>query len=123
MQSVANSAVVGRSIVIRGELTGEEDLTIDGTIDGSVKLPGGRLTIGANAQVKANLEAQEIIVLGAVQGNLHAVDRVELRKTARLLGDVVAARLSIEEGATVQGRADLTGAAVTSRTPPAARTA
>ena len=121
MPSVAGSAVVGKSIVIRGELTGEEDLVIEGTIDGSIKLPGGRLTIGANAHVTGELVAQDIVILGVVKGNLNAVERVDLRKTAVLNGDIKTARLSIEEGATVQGRADLTGGSANPGTTPVVR--
>ena len=121
MPSAAGSAIVGKSIVIRGELTGEEDLVIEGTIDGSIKLPGGRLTIGTNAHVTGELVAQDIVILGNVKGNLHATERVDLRKTAVLHGDIVTARLSIEEGATVQGRADLTGSAKPGATTPPAR--
>ena len=115
MQPVANSASVGKSIVVRGELTGEEDLIIDVTVEGSIRLPGGRLTIGPDAQVTADLTAKDIVILGRVKGNITASDRVELRRTAVLHGDIAAARLAIEEGATVQGKATLTGDAGTSR--------
>ena len=110
MQSAPSSAAVGKSIVIRGELTGEEDLLINGTVEGTVRLPGGRLTVGPEAHVTAELTAKDIVVLGAVTGNLTASDRVDLRRSAVLHGDITASRLSIEEGATVQGKATLTGA-------------
>ena len=109
MQVTTNTAAVGRSIVIRGEVTGAEDLLIDGIVDGKVSLSTGRLTIGPDARVKAGLSAKDIIVQGSVDGDLTATDRVELRKTAVLHGDITASRLSIEEGATVKGNANLTG--------------
>ena len=116
MQSVASSASVGKSIVIRGELTGAEDLIIDGIVEGTVRLPGGRLTIGPDAHVTAELTAKDIVILGTVKGNVTASDRVELRKSAVLHGDIAAARLAIEEGATVLGKANLTGESGAART-------
>lgn len=117
MKPAEGSTVIGKSITIRGELSGAEDLFLDGTIEGSITLPDGRLTIGPNARVKADLSALDIIIFGQVTGNVQATGSVDLRQTAALKGDITAARLAIEENATIQGRADLTkGAQASLRT-------
>ena len=108
MKPAEGSTVIGKSITIRGELSGSEDLFLDGTVEGSVKVPGSRLTIGPNGRVKADLMAQDIVIFGQVSGNVHASGSVDLRQTASLVGDIIAARLAIEENATIQGKADLT---------------
>ena len=123
MKPAEGSTVIGKSITIRGELSGAEDLFLDGTIEGSIKLPDGRLTIGPNARVKADLSARDIVIFGQVTGNVLATGAVDLRQTASLKGDITAARLAIEENATIQGRADLTkGAQASLRTEAAATT-
>lgn len=103
------STVLGKSITVRGEIIGSEDLTIDGIVDGSITLTESRLTIGANANVKANLQVHDVIILGSCEGNTTATGRVELRKGGTLLGDLTAARLSIEDSATMRGNVSLTG--------------
>ena len=102
---------IGKSVIIRGELTGTEDLFLDGIFEGSVNLPESRLTVGANAQIKADLQVRDLVVFGAIDGNVAATGRIELRQTAVLNGDVSAARLSVEEGAALRGRVVLTGSA------------
>jgi len=94
--------------VIRGELKGGEDLVIDGRVEGTVQLPEHRLTIGPNADVAADLSAQDVLVLGRVQGNLTATGRVELRAGCVVEGDVRAFRLAIEDNAVLRGKVDLT---------------
>ena len=81
---------------------------MDGTVDGSITLPEGRITIGPNGKVKANLVARDVVIFGQVSGNVQASASVDLRQSAALKGDITAARLAIEENATIQGRADLT---------------
>jgi cytoskeletal protein CcmA (bactofilin family) len=103
MKPAEGSTVIGRSITIRGELTGNEDLFMDGDIEGSITLPGSRLTIGPNARVLANIDGLDIIVFGAVTGNIHAAGRLELRQSASVTGDILAGRLSIEDSATIKG--------------------
>jgi cytoskeletal protein CcmA (bactofilin family) len=107
MKAAEGSTVIGRSITIHGDLSGGDDLVMDGQIDGSITLAESKLTVGANAQVKGELRARDITVLGRVYGNLHASGKVELLGTAVVQGDIFASRLSIEDDATVQGRAEL----------------
>jgi cytoskeletal protein CcmA (bactofilin family) len=107
MKPAEGSTVIGRSVTIRGELTGNEDLFMDGDIEGTITLPGSRLTIGPNARVLADVHGLDIIVFGAVTGNIHATGRLELRQSASVAGDIFAGRLSIEESATVKGRVEL----------------
>lgn len=102
-----SSAVIGRSVDIRGEVKGSEDLLIEGHVEGTITLTAGRLTIGAHAHVTANVAASEAIVLGQLNGNIRASGRVELRKGCDLSGDIVSSRLSIEEGAVYRGKVDL----------------
>jgi len=93
--------------VIKGEVTGSESLYIDGRVEGSINLSGNRVTIGRNGVVSANINAREIVVLGKVRGNLTASDRVDIRSDGSLTGDVVAARISIEDGAFFKGGIDI----------------
>jgi len=101
------SAVIGKSVQIKGELQGSEDLLIDGGVEGTVTLHESRLTIGPNARVKANVTARDIVVMGMLQGDLHATGRIELRAGSQVTGDLRAARLSIEENASYSGKVDL----------------
>ena len=92
-------ASIGKSLVIKGEVTGSESLFIDGKVEGSINLPGNRVTIGRNGVVAANISAREIVIIGKVRGNLNASDRVEIRGEGSLTGDVIAQRIAIEDGA------------------------
>src|SRR5581483_4240899 len=105
--TTADQATIGKSLVIKGEVTGSESLYIDGRVEGSINLSGNRVTVGRNGVVSANINAREIVVLGKVRGNLTASDRVDLRSDGSLTGDVVAARISIEEGAYFKGGIDI----------------
>jgi cytoskeletal protein CcmA (bactofilin family) len=96
-------AVIGKSVQIRGEVKGSEDLVVDGHVEGSITLQGSRLTIGPNAFVAANVAAKDVILLGRLNGNISATGRVELRDGCDLVGDISAARLSIEESAAFRG--------------------
>ena len=100
-------ATIGKSVVVRGELSGSEDLYVDGSVEGSISLKGQSLTIGPNGQVRANLEARNVIVHGKVDGNITASDRVDLRKSASLTGDISTARVAIEDGAYFKGTIDI----------------
>ena len=100
-------AHIGKSVVIRGELSGSEDLFIDGQVEGTIELREHHLTVGPNGRVQANVNAKEIIIQGTVKGNLRAVDRVEIRKSGSLTGDLVAARVIIEDGAFFKGSIDI----------------
>jgi len=105
--SSADQATIGKSLVIKGEVTGSESLYIDGRVEGSINLSGNRVTVGRNGVVSANINAREIVVLGKVRGNLTASDRVDIRSDGSLTGDVVAARISIEDGAFFKGGIDI----------------
>ncbi len=105
--NTAEQATIGKSLVIKGEVTGSESLYIDGRVEGSINLPGNRVTVGRNGIVSANINAREVVVLGKVKGNLSASDRVDIRNEGSLTGDVVAQRISIEDGAFFKGGIDI----------------
>jgi len=107
--AVDNSpARIGKTIVICGEVSGKEDLIVDGRVEGTVSLAENRLTIGPNANVAADLTAKDVLVLGRVQGNVIASGRVELRAGCNLEGDIRALRLAVEDNAVFRGKVDLT---------------
>ena len=107
--SSGDSAQIGKSVVIKGELTGSEDLYVDGQVEGSIALKTSSLTVGPNGQVKASVEAKGVVVQGKLEGNVQASDRVELRKSAVVTGDISTQRISIEEGAYLKGKVDIQG--------------
>src|SRR3954454_24396394 len=100
-------ATIGKSLVVKGEVTGSESLYIDGKVEGAINLPGNRVTVGRNGPVAANIVAREVVVLGKVRGNCQASDRVDIRSDGSLTGDVIAARISIEDGAFFKGGIDI----------------
>lgn len=101
-------ATLGKSLVIKGEVTGSESLYIDGRVEGSINLPGNRVTVGRNGVVSANINAREIVILGKVRGNMTASDRFDIRSEGSLTGDIVAQRVAIEEGAFFKGAIEIT---------------
>lgn len=103
-------ARIGKSIVICGEVKGNEDLILDGRVEGTVTLTEGRLTVGPNANIAADLAAKDVLVLGHVQGNIVASGRVELRAGCNVEGDISALRLAVEDNAVFRGKVDLTQA-------------
>jgi cytoskeletal protein CcmA (bactofilin family) len=105
--ATSEQATIGKSLVIKGEVTGSESLYIDGRVEGSINLPGNRVTVGRNGVVSANVTAREIVVQGKVRGNMTASDRVDIRNEGSLTGDVVAQRISIEDGAFFKGGIDI----------------
>jgi cytoskeletal protein CcmA (bactofilin family) len=106
---------------VKGEISGAESLYIDGKVEGSINLPGNRVTVGRNGQVAATILAREIVVLGKIRGNCTATDRVDIRAEGSLTGDVIAARISIEDGAFFKGGIDIRKAgAEVKGAPPAA---
>jgi cytoskeletal protein CcmA (bactofilin family) len=105
--TASDQATIGKSLVVKGELSGSESLYIDGKVEGTINLPGNRVTVGRNGQVAANILAREIVVLGKVRGNCQASDRVDIRSEGSLTGDVIAARISIEDGAFFKGGIDI----------------
>lgn len=105
--SRGSSAVLGKSVIVKGEIHGREDLTIDGEVEGTIELQEHRLTIGPNAKVNAAVKAREVVVLGTLHGNVETRDKVEIRKEAKLVGDIRTARIMIEDGAYFKGAVDI----------------
>ncbi len=105
--AAADQATIGKSLVVKGEVTGSESLYIDGKVEGAINLQGNRVTVGRNGQVAANISAREVVVLGKVRGNINASDRVDIRSEGSLTGDVIAQRISIEDGAFFKGGIDI----------------
>jgi cytoskeletal protein CcmA (bactofilin family) len=100
-------AHLGKSVVIKGELSGSEDLYVDGNVEGSIELRNHSLTVGPNGNVKADVSAKAVIIQGKLDGSVNASDRVELRKSAVVTGDVTTQRIAIEEGAFLKGKVDI----------------
>jgi cytoskeletal protein CcmA (bactofilin family) len=98
---------IGKSVQIRGELTGSEDLYLDGAIEGTIDLRDHSLIIGPNGKIKAGITARDLVVHGKVEGNVTATGRVELRKSCTLIGDVSTQRIVIEDGAFFKGAIDI----------------
>ena len=101
------TARLGATLTIRGEITSEEDLQIDGKVQGPISLQGRRLTIGRTAELHSDVTANEVIVYGKLTGDLCARDRVEIKKDGSVSGDVTTARVSIEDGADFKGRMEI----------------
>jgi cytoskeletal protein CcmA (bactofilin family) len=104
---VGDQAVISKGVFVKGEISGTESMFIDGKVEGSISLPGNRVTVGRNGQVSANVTARELVVMGKVRGNVSASDRVDIRAEGALNGDVSAARISIEDGAFFKGGIDI----------------
>jgi cytoskeletal protein CcmA (bactofilin family) len=102
-------AAIGKSLVIKGEVSGSESLYIDGRIEGSINLPENSVTIGSNGQVNATVTAREVIVQGKIVGNVNASDRLKVHSEGSLTGDAVAQRISLEDGAFFKGKIDIRG--------------
>jgi cytoskeletal protein CcmA (bactofilin family) len=103
----SGSASIGKAVMVKGQIYSREDLYIDGEVEGNVELAEHRLTVGPNGKVKAGIKAREIVALGNIQGNVEATDKVEIRKDARLIGDIKTARIVIEDGAYFKGGIDI----------------
>lgn len=101
--SPVEQATIGRSLVIKGEVSGSEALYIDGRIEGTINLADNRVTIGRNGSVAANITAREVVIMGKVQGNIQCADRLDIRNEGTLTGDVVTQRISVEDGAVLKG--------------------
>ena len=100
-------ALIGASIVIKGEISSEEDLQIDGKVDGPISLNGHELTVGSTAQLTSEIHAGDVVVFGKVSGNVHARGRVDIKKDGSIIGDISSARISIEDGAHFKGRIEI----------------
>jgi len=97
----------GRSLVVKGEVTGSEDLTIFGTFEGSINLQGHSLTVGPEGKVKAEIQAARVVIHGSVYGNITVKERVEIYKSGHVVGDLVAPGISIEDGAYFKGKIEI----------------
>jgi cytoskeletal protein CcmA (bactofilin family) len=105
--SASRSASIGKSVVIKGQLFAREDLFIDGEIEGSIEMLENRITVGPNGKIVAGIKAREIVVLGTIHGNVEATDKIEIRKDAKLVGDIRTVRIVIEDGAFFKGSIDI----------------
>jgi cytoskeletal protein CcmA (bactofilin family) len=106
-QPPAVKAVLGKSVVFKGQIESREDLIIEGEVEGTIEMIEHRLTIAANGEVKANVVAREVEVLGSIEGKVEAVDKVYIRKGARFIGDIHSAGIVIEDGGFIKGNIDL----------------
>jgi cytoskeletal protein CcmA (bactofilin family) len=98
-----DQATIGRTLVIKGEITGSEALYIDGRIEGKIIMPESRVTIGRNGKVDASIQAREVVVMGKVTGNIECSDRVDIRAEGSVSGDISTVRISVEDGASLKG--------------------
>ena len=115
---------IGKSVVIKGELNGSEDLTIEGQVEGTIQLRDHILTIGANGKIKAQIFAKAVIVLGTVNGNVTATEKIDIRDNGSVDGDIAAPRVAIAEGAHFRGSIDMQkGSAPKSESKPATASA
>ncbi len=108
---------IGRSVIVRGELTGSEDLAIEGEIEGKIELRDHVLTIGPNGKIRAEIMAKAVVVLGEVHGNITATEKVDIRDNGSVDGDITAPRVAIAEGAQFRGKVDMQRKAVAPGTP------
>jgi len=98
-----DQATIGRTLVIKGEITGSEALYIDGRIEGKIIMPESRVTVGRNGKVDASIQAREVVVMGKVNGNIECSDRVDIRAEGAVSGDISTVRISVEDGAALKG--------------------
>src|SRR2546421_8958556 len=98
-----DQATIGRTVVIKGEISGSEALYIDGRIEGKITMPDSRVTIGRNGKVDASIQAREVVVMGKVTGNIECSDRVDIRAEGSVSGDISTVRISVEDGAALKG--------------------
>ena len=98
-----DQATIGRTLVIKGEISGSEALYIDGRIEGKITMPESRVTIGRNGKVDASIQAREVVVMGKVNGNIECSDRVDIRSEGSVSGDISTVRISVEDGAALKG--------------------
>jgi cytoskeletal protein CcmA (bactofilin family) len=98
-----DQATIGRTLVIKGEISGSEALYIDGRIEGKITMPDSRVTIGRNGQVDASIQARELVIMGKVTGNIECSDRVDVRAEGSVNGDISTVRISVEDGAALKG--------------------
>ena len=105
--SKSGAATIGKAVKIAGQIFSREDLFVDGDVEGTIELMDNKLTVGPNGKVHAGVKAREVVALGVIQGNVEASDRIEIRKDAKLVGDIKTARIIIEDGAYFKGSIDI----------------
>jgi len=109
----SGAAAIGKSVVVKGHIYSREDLYVDGEVEGTIEVQEHRLTVGPNGRVKATVKAREVIVRGTVHGDIVAGDKIDIRKEAKLVGDLKTARIVIEDGAFFKGSVDIVRPEVT----------
>jgi cytoskeletal protein CcmA (bactofilin family) len=102
-----NAAVLGPGLTVKGQISGDEDLQIEGKVEGSIALKGQRLTVGSSGEIVSDVHAREVIVYGKVRGNLFAEDRVEVKKDGSVVGNITGGRVLIEDGAYLKGQIEI----------------
>lgn len=107
--NIAGMILIGKSFVIKGQVSCDGDLYIEGQVEGSVDPKGNRLTIGPDGRLKANVTARSVVVQGMLEGNIQASERVDLKQTAVVVGDIVTQSISIESGAHIKGSIEVHG--------------
>jgi len=105
--SASSAATIGKAVKVVGQIYSKEDLYVDGEVEGTVEALEHKLTVGPNGVVRAGIKAREVVALGNIQGNVEAHDKIEIRKDARLVGDIKTARIIIEDGAYFKGSIDI----------------
>jgi cytoskeletal protein CcmA (bactofilin family) len=106
-ESSRNAATIGKAVKIIGQIFSKEDLYVDGDVEGTIECQDNKLTVGPNGKLQAAVRAREVIVLGQIKGNVESTDRIDIRKDARLVGDIKTARIVIEDGAYFKGSIDI----------------
>jgi cytoskeletal protein CcmA (bactofilin family) len=101
------NALIGKSVVVKGQVFGREDVYVDGEVEGAIELLEHRLTIGPHGKVNAGIKAREVVIVGTVHGNIEATEKIDIRKDAKLVGDIRTARIVIEDGAYFKGSIDI----------------
>jgi cytoskeletal protein CcmA (bactofilin family) len=107
LDGARGAATIGKAVKVNGQIISQEDLYVDGDVEGTIELIQHKLTIGPNGKVHAAIKAREVVVLGSIQGNVDASDKIEIRKDAKLVGDIKTARIIIEDGAYFKGSIDI----------------
>jgi cytoskeletal protein CcmA (bactofilin family) len=102
-----NAATIGKSVKVHGDIFAKEDLYVDGDVEGTIESLENKVTIGPNGRVQASIKAREVVILGQVQGDVETSDKVDIRKDAKLVGNITTARISIEDGALFKGSIDI----------------
>jgi cytoskeletal protein CcmA (bactofilin family) len=102
-----NTATIGKAVKIIGQIFTKEDLNVDGDVEGTIESTDNKVTIGTTGRVQASVKAREVVIFGQVQGNVEAADKVDIRREAKLVGDITTARISIEDGALFKGSIDI----------------